>query len=29
MKTDSESILNLYQQIVTAGLLQYLQKQAG
>jgi len=29
MQTDPESILNLYQQIVTAGLLQYLQKQAG
>jgi hypothetical protein len=29
METDSESILNLYQQIVTAGLLQYLQKEAG
>ena len=29
METHPESILNLYQQIVTAGLLQYLQKQAG
>jgi putative transposase len=29
MQTDPESVLHLYQQIVTAGLLQYLQKQAG
>jgi predicted hotdog family 3-hydroxylacyl-ACP dehydratase len=27
--TDWHSVLHLYQQIVTAGLLQYLQKQAG
>jgi putative transposase len=29
MTTDPESILSLYQQIVTVGLLQYLQKEAG
>ena len=29
MHTDPESILHLYEQIVSAGLLQYLQKQAG
>jgi putative transposase len=29
MSTDSQSILTLYQQIVTVGLLQYLQKEAG
>ena len=29
METDPESIFNLDEQIVTAGLLQYLQKQAG
>jgi DDE family transposase len=29
MQTDPQSVLHLYQQIVTAGLLQYLQKQAG
>jgi hypothetical protein len=29
MTSDGQSVLGLYQQIVTAGLLQYLQKQAG